>query len=165
MKTTSRTSRILPSPIRFSIYIIAVAAFCFVNWTALKAADPADDEAPSLEARLAEALVPVADPEPELEDWMLIVPENYNTVVAESEIILENWMLTFADEYVAANTESEIRLESWMLTVTESEIALESWMVDRAEFQDSEDTEIELTVEEWMVTSSTWINTVILAKK
>ena len=89
MKTTSRTSRTLPSPIRFSIYILAVAVFCFVNWTALKAADPADNEAGSLETRLAEALVPVADPEPELEDWMLTIAED-----TETELTVEEWMVT-----------------------------------------------------------------------
>ena len=155
MKTTSRNSRTLPSPIRFSIYIIAVAAFCFVNWTALKAADPAENEARSLEARLAEALVPVADPEPVLEDWMLTVPE--------SEIRLESWMLTFAEDYLAANAESEIRLENWMLTVTESEIALESWMVDCDEFQGTEETAP--AVEEWMVNTASWTAPEFLAKK
>ena len=64
MKTTSRTSRTLPSPFKFSIYLLAVAVFCFINWTALRAGDPANNENSSLEARLADALVPVADPEP-----------------------------------------------------------------------------------------------------
>ncbi len=71
MKTTKRSNRSLPSPVKFSIYLIAFAVVCFINWTALKASDPEPVEVKSLESRLAAALVPAADPEPRLEDWML----------------------------------------------------------------------------------------------
>jgi hypothetical protein len=111
MKTQKPATRTLPSPIKFSFYLIGVTVFCFLNWTALRAAD--NIRAHGLEQRLAEAIAPVADPEPEIEDWMLTAPA---ATIAETEIALEEWMLTPNAGLV---TESEIEVEEWMVN-TES---------------------------------------------
>jgi len=42
-----------------------------MNWVAIYANDPPMDATPNIEIRLAEALAPLSDPEPELEDWIL----------------------------------------------------------------------------------------------
>lgn len=105
MKTQANTNPTLPSPVKFSIYVIVVALVCFFNWNALKASDYPKEESQSLEARLEAALIPVA----------------------ENEIILEDWMLHIADDLAL---ESEIVLEDWMLIVPDPAPAIEDWMVN-----------------------------------
>jgi len=66
---------------------------------------------------LEAALVPVAEEEIELEDWMLTISDE---IAAESEIVLEDWMLSF----------DEIVLADWMLVVPDPAPAIEEWMVN-----------------------------------
>ncbi len=73
MKTQNNTTQILPSPVKFSIYLIAVALVCFLNWNALNASDYIYVETEIMEARLDAALVPVTENEIVLEEWMLEV--------------------------------------------------------------------------------------------
>ena len=117
MKTQKNTNPTLPSPVKFSFYLLAVALVCFLNWNALKASDPVDGKTETLAARLEAALVPVAEEEIELEDWMLTISDE---IAAESEIVLEDWMLSF----------DEIVLADWMLVVPDPAPAIEEWMVN-----------------------------------
>ena len=94
MKTKKNSNRSLPSPAIFSICLLAVAVFCFLNWTALKAADPLNGKANTLEERLAEALEPAEEPALVLEDWMLTVPAGQFADNAESEVAFEDWMVS-----------------------------------------------------------------------
>jgi hypothetical protein len=71
MKTTSQTTRPLPKPVRFSLYIGAVAALCFLNWVAL----------------------------PAQESWMLNVSDDFMTA-SDTEIEFESWMLTIARDII-----------------------------------------------------------------
>ncbi len=131
MKTQKNTNPTLPSPVKFSIYIIAVALVCFLNWNALKASDFQKIETNTLEARLEAALVPVAEESIELEAWMLEVVDG--CLFAENnepEIALENWMLEIGGYLIAESTEPQIALEDWMLIVPDTAPAIEDWMVN-----------------------------------
>lgn len=155
MKTQKQTNPTLPSPVKFSFYLLAVALVCFLNWNALKASDPVDGKTETLSARLEAALVPVAETEIELEDWMLEVNDNLVAENAESEIALEDWMLEVNDNLVAENTESEIALENWMLSF--DEIVLADWMLivpDPAP-----------AIEDWMVNTDSWFKVEFMATK
>ena len=184
MKTQKTSNPPLPSPVKFSIYLLVVAAICFLNWNALKASDSDNGEAKTLEARLEAALVPVVEADIELEDWMLNIADE---VAVESEIILEAWMLNEEAYQFAESAETQIALEDWMLEVdgslfaenTEPEIALEDWMLTFSEnlVDDSEESEIVLAdwmltvpdpapeLEDWMVDAETWAQIEFLAKK
>ena len=145
MKTKKNSNPTLPSPVKFSIYLIAVAAVCFLNWNALKASDFVAGEALTLEARLEAALVPVTENEIELDDWMLQIENNQVAENTELEIALEDWMLTFNDNLIADSEESEIVLADWMLTVPDSAPAP--------------------AIEDWIVNSDTWFKVEFLATK
>ncbi len=93
MKTTKRSNQTLPSPFKFSIYLFAVAVFCFVNWTALRAEEPAENMTWTLEDRLTEALIEEADPEMQLEDWMVDYSEFCHAEDNETEPSLKEWMV------------------------------------------------------------------------
>ena len=76
MKTISNSKRRFPKPIKFAMYLVLVSALGFLNWMTINANDPGMEERRSLEIRLAEALIPVPDPEPELEGWLLTLSED-----------------------------------------------------------------------------------------
>ena len=118
MKTTNRTNSSLPTPFRFSVYIFAVAVLCFINWTALKASDPADSESLSIESRLIVASIEEPEPEIQLEDWMLTFADEYMTDNAEQEIALESWMFNY-DVFCSVDFEDEQSLKEWMVNTTE----------------------------------------------
>ena len=130
MKTQKNTNPTLPSPVKFSIYLIVVAAVCFLNWNALKASDSDNGEVNTFEARLEAALVPVNEPAIELEDWMLNGEAYQFAESAEPQIALEDWMLTFNENLIADSEESEIVLADWMLIVPDPAPAIEEWMVN-----------------------------------
>jgi hypothetical protein len=123
MKTTSQTTRPLPKPVRFSLYIGAVAALCFLNWVAL----PAQGTAKSFDSHLAAAFVEEVETEVELESWMLNVSDDFMTA-NDIEIELESWMLNVSDEFMTAS-DTEIEFESWMLTIAR-DIIVEDWMTN-----------------------------------
>ena len=75
MKTINKNKSSFPRPFRFAIYLIVVTIVGFMNWAAISANDPRTETTPNIETRLAEALVPLSDPEPELEDWLLNFPD------------------------------------------------------------------------------------------
>jgi hypothetical protein len=89
------------------MYTVLVSAFCFLNYMSISANDPGYSQVKSLEIRLAEALVPEADPEHDLEDWILTFSENIHLEtrlaealkpVSDPEPEIENWMLTLSDD-------------------------------------------------------------------
>jgi len=127
MKTQKTSNPNLPSPVKFSIYIIAVALLGLLNWNALKASDPESDETKTLKVRLEAALVPVVETEIVLEDWMLTFS---NEVAFEDEIELEDWMLNVDENLITDAAELEIALEDWMLIVPDPAPAIEDWMVN-----------------------------------
>lgn len=123
MKTINKNKSNFPRPYKFAIYVITVTIFGFMNWVALSANDPAIASPQSLETRLAEALVPLSDPEPELEEWILSFTDGITSESAESENNLESrlaealepvedpqpeledWLLNFAEEFESGTTE------------------------------------------------------------
>ena len=119
MKTTSKTKRDFPKPFRFAIYLFAVIVFCFLNWVTTYAGDPETEKAQTLESRLAAVLVLEADPEPELEDWMLSFNDEVLAEFEDEEAVPEAWMLDPAyfviPDYLIVEKEEEPVLEDWML--------------------------------------------------
>ena len=115
MKTTNRTNSSLPTPFRFSVYIFAVAVLCFINWTALKASDPADSESLSIESRLIVASIEEPEPEIQLEDWMLTFADGNLASNTEQDITLEDWMFDY-DVFRSVDTEDEQQLREWMVS-------------------------------------------------
>lgn len=123
MKTINNSNKRFPRPFKFAMYLVLVSALCFLNYMTLSANDPGYNQVKSLEIRLAEALVPVADPEHELEDWILTFSQNLDVENKETEINLETrlaealkpvadpepeigeWMLTLSDELLDETTE------------------------------------------------------------
>ena len=75
MKTISNSKRRFPKPIKFAMNLVLVASLGFLNWMTTYANDSEMEER-SLENRLAEALIPEADPEPKLESWLLTLSED-----------------------------------------------------------------------------------------
>lgn len=144
MKTISQTTRSFPKPVKFSLYVGAVAVLCFFNWVALQAQGPSK----SIENRLAAALVEEVETEIELESWMLTISNDYLAIV-ETEIKLEPWMLTFSNDYIA-DREPEIEIEPWMLTFSDDYLV-------------NGDTDI--SVEDWMTSSFLWDTAFLLARK
>jgi hypothetical protein len=120
MKTQKNSNPNLPSPVKFSVYLLVVAAVCFLNWSALKASDNEKADANTLETRLEAALVPVAEAEIELEDWMLNIADE---VAIETEIELEDWMLEVP--------ERKLVLRNYHLAeVADPAPVIEDWMVN-----------------------------------
>jgi hypothetical protein len=115
MKITRRYRRGLPSPFLVVFLLLAVTAFCVINWTLLKTVNPVQPEAKSFETMLLEAMleemVPVMKAEPQipLSDAVKF------TVSRENKLELEPWMLD---------------LEAFRRSGTDSEPALEDWMID-----------------------------------
>ena len=61
------------------MYLVLVVTLGFLNWMTTYANDSEIskiEKESKLEERLAEALKPVADPEPKLESWLLTLSEN-----------------------------------------------------------------------------------------
>jgi hypothetical protein len=144
MKTTSQTTRSFPKPVKFSIYVCAVAVLCFFNWVAIQAEGPAK----SLENSLVAALVEEVEAEIEVESWMLTFSNDY-IADREPEIEIEPWMLTFADDCLTT-METEIEVESWMLTFADDYMA---------------NSETDLSVEDWMTNTFLWDTAYMLARK
>jgi len=112
MKTINNNKSNFPKPFRFAIYIIVVSIVGLMNWVATYANDTGMEATPNIETRLAEALVPISDPEPELEDWILSLSDN---IISESN---------------KAMTSLETRLAEALKPVDESEPALEYWVLN-----------------------------------
>ena len=120
MKTINKNKSSFPRPFRFVIYLLVVTIVGFMNWAVTYANDPKLESTQNIETRLAEALIPLADPEPELEDWLLalsgtIISDNQDAntslearlaealePVEDPEPELEDWLLNFSDNQISA---------------------------------------------------------------
>jgi len=119
MKTINKNKSNFPRPFRFAIYILLVTIVGFMNWAVIYANDPPRNATPSIEIRLAEALAPLSDPEPELEEWIMSFSANIINESVESDnnieirlakalepvedpqSELEDWLLNFSDEIIS----------------------------------------------------------------
>lgn len=118
MKTINKNKSTFPKPFRFAIYLITVIIAGFMNWVVTYANETEREEITSIEIRLREALTPVSDPEPELENWILALSQNIISDNQEANPSLESrlakalepvddpapeledWLLNFSDEIV-----------------------------------------------------------------
>ena len=107
MKTTKRSKRRLPSPVKISLYLLVVASCCIVNWSLLKAGNIFQQDK-SFELIIVEEMLDKMDPvnipgiqfpaseamdhRLELQGWMLNI-EAYKPVSAVNEPELEDWMI------------------------------------------------------------------------
>ena len=104
------------------MYLVLVSALSILNYMSLSANDPGYSQVKSLEIRLAEALEPVADPEHELEDWLLTFSQNIEN---ENKEIKNNLETRLAEALIpVADPEPEI--EEWLLTL--SDFLLENYI-------------------------------------
>jgi hypothetical protein len=115
MKTMNHNKSQFPKPFRFTVYLIVVTVVGFMNWMATNANDGGIETTLSLESRLAEALVPLTEKEPELEDWILSLSENIGKEGDESASTLES-RLAEALETVA---DPEPELEDWIMNLSD----------------------------------------------
>ena len=115
MKTINNNKSNFPRPYKFAIYLVAVTIVGFVNWVALSASDLESASSQSMETRLAEALAPVPDPEPELEEWILSFTSDVTSQSADSETNLESRLA----EALEPVEDPEPELEDWLLNFAE----------------------------------------------
>ena len=140
MKTTNQTTKRFPNGFRITLYVAAVATLGFLNCYILKAGDPEPETNYSIS--LEAALTVNAEPEIDLEDWMLDFTPDYLVELDDEEVVLEDWMLDFTPDYLVELDDEEIVLEDWMLNFTpdylivdkEEEPVLEDWMLDPTYF-------------------------------
>lgn len=119
MKTINKNNSTFPKPFRFAIYLTAVIIVGFMNWVALSANDPVMETTQALEIRLAEALVPLSDPEPELEEWLLSFSENIIREGAKSKTNIETRLVEALE--IAEDPQPE--LEDWLLNFSDDMIS------------------------------------------
>jgi hypothetical protein len=115
MKTIDNSNKRFPRPFKFAMYLVLVSAFCFLNYMTLSANDPGYNQVKSLEIRLAEALEPLADPELELEDWILTFFQNLDAENKETKINLE----TRLAEALKPIADPEPEIGEWLLTLSD----------------------------------------------
>ena len=116
MKTNSNSNGKFPKPFKFAMYLAMVTVIGFLNYMSLSANDPGYTQEISLEDRLSEALVPVADPEIELEDWILTFSNQSMKDIEDSKISLE----TRLADALQPVEDPEPEIEEWMLTFSET---------------------------------------------
>ena len=111
IKTINKNKSSFPRPFRFAIYLIVVTIVGFMNWITISANDPRTEAPPNIETRLAEALVPISDPEPALEDWIMSFSANIINESFESENNIE----TRLAEALEPIDDPQPELEDWLL--------------------------------------------------
>ncbi len=117
MKTTTRSSRSLPSPLKFSFYLLVVTAFCFLNWTFLKAGDPVQHDNESLESMIVEAMLEELVPETGSGDLVSTPVVNSYPETHEQTLELEAWMFSY-EAFSMVEAESDPTLEDWMINAS-----------------------------------------------
>jgi hypothetical protein len=120
MKTISNNNRNFPKPFRFAIYVVAVTIVGFMNWMAISANDPVMESSLKLESRLSEALAPLPDPEPELEEWILKFADDF-----KKNKQTKNSLETRLAEALEPAEDPEYELEDWILTLSEDILSAE----------------------------------------
>ena len=119
MKTIHKNKSTFPRPFRFAIYLLVVTIVGFMNWVVTYANDPSGVAPPNIETRLAEALIPLSDPEPELEDWLLALSGTIDSDSQEANTNLESRL----DEALEPVDDPEPELEDWLLNFSDDEIS------------------------------------------
>ena len=119
MKTINKNKSSFPRPFKFAIYLTAVTIVGFMNWMALSANDPAIESTQAFETRLAEALAPLSDPEPALEDWIMSFSDNFISESIESETNIE----TRLAEALEPVEDPQPELEDWLLNFSDDIIS------------------------------------------
>ena len=117
MKITKRSSRSLPSPLMLLCYLLAVTAFCVINWTLLKRDDPVQQEAKSFESMIVEAMFKELVPVQKSEDQKLRSDVITFIETSEQALELETWMISI-EAFSMVETDSELLLEDWMINTS-----------------------------------------------
>jgi hypothetical protein len=118
MKTKSNNKNQFPKPAKFSLYLVMVLVFGFMNWMLSYANVPGMETISAYETRLFEAMAEIPEPEPELEAWLLTLSDeilsgsddpgsDLETRLAaalepepEEEPELEEWLMNFSDKMI-----------------------------------------------------------------
>lgn len=116
MKTINNNKSNFPKPFKFAIYLIAVTVIGFMNWIAISANDPGLETTQSFETRLADALAPLSDPEPELEEWILSFSDNIISENDKSESSLDSRL----SEALEPVEDPQPELEDWLLNFSDN---------------------------------------------
>jgi hypothetical protein len=104
-------------------YLVAVVAFCVVNWLLLKAEDTQAPEVnKSFENMILEEMLRNLPPRMKPETNRAATASLNLGVSSEQSLKLESWMLQ-PEAFRRPGTESELRVEDWMLST-------ESWLKD-----------------------------------
>lgn len=119
MKTINNSKSSFPRPFRLAIYLLVVIIIGFMNSMVSYASDPTGAATPCIEMRLAEALVPISDPEPELEDWIMSISAN---IIGESFESQNNIETRFA-EALEPIDDPQPELEDWLLNFSDDIIS------------------------------------------
>ena len=146
MKTAKQTTRSLPRPGRFSLYICAVVVMCFFNWVALNAQTVKKPN--NLNLQPAISLSEEIEPAIQLQDWMIDFENGYLSANEDPGLKVEPWMLSFKDDYMTGSGESEISFKPWMVNFEQRCLVV--------------DDEQESPLENWMVSTCTWESTIKL---
>lgn len=117
MRITKRSKRRLPSPLELSLYLLAVIAFCIINWRLLKVVNPNQPAPKSIESIIVEEMLEDLPPVTIAEGEMKTTDLSIFAEFSEQTLKLEPWMLNF-EAFFKFNTESEIKLEDWMINTT-----------------------------------------------
>lgn len=117
MRITKRSKRRLPSPLELSLYLLAVIAFCVINWRLLKVVNPNQPAPKSIESIIVEEMLEDLPPVTIAEGEMKTTDLSIFAEFSEQTLKLEPWMLNF-EAFFKFNTESEIKLEDWMINTT-----------------------------------------------
>ncbi len=119
MKTTTRSNRNLPSPLKFLFYLLAVTAFGVINWTLLKVRDPVQPETKSFESIIVTAMLEELDPVqiPEVQSVTSDINTFTFTGTSEQALELETWMFNY-EAFCMVETDSDPSLEEWMINTS-----------------------------------------------
>ena len=116
MKTINKNKSSFPKPFRLAIYLIVISIVGLMNWAVTYANDPKMETTPNIEIRLAEALIPISDPEPELEDWILTFSQSIINDSQEANPSLESRL---AKALEPADDPAH-ELEDWLLNFSDN---------------------------------------------
>jgi hypothetical protein len=115
MKTTSRYRRSLPSPILVVLLLLAVTAFCVINWRLLKAANPVQPKTKSFESLILEEMLKEMVPVYISVDRSLSSDAQNFGASGSHNLDPEYWMRNYAD-FSLSGMESELTVEDWMIS-------------------------------------------------
>ncbi len=119
MKLFRRSRKGLPSPFEVLFYLLAVVAFCVINWRLLNADNTPPPEPPArdFESMVMEAMLDDLEP--------VSIPGNRTAVTGEPGLgssdehglVLENWMISPV-AFSPAERDGEPVLQEWMIDLS-----------------------------------------------